>query len=567
MNAIEKSRVWEKPPFDLDTKKEIQVLRKNPEFLEDSFYKDLEFGTGGMRGIMGVGSNRINKYTLGKAIQGLSNYLKKYFISRPIKTVVAYDCRNNSKHFAKIVANIFSANGIDCYLFTELRPTPELSFAVRKLKAQCGIVLTASHNPPLYNGLKVYWQDGGQIVPPHDKAISDQISYTTFDEINFKPLNSKIHYLDNAIDKAFVKASCALIDFNVSGKEDFKIVFTPLHGAGITLVPAVLKLAGFTDLNIVREQSIPDGNFPTIKSPNPEEPEALKMAIELADSIDADIVIGTDPDGDRLGLSIRDQNNEMKLLNGNQTMIVMTIFLLEQFIENKVLNKDFFIASTLVSSPMMIKIAEDYGIDCKLGLTGFKWIAKMIEDFPNQKFLSGGEESFGFMIGDVLRDKDAITSTLLACNLGSHLKYNNSSIFDYLIESYIKHGFFKEKLISITKKGRKGLEEISELMESYRNKTPTTISNIRIEIVEDYLTGTKINLITKLKENLNFPKVNFLRYVLLDESIISVRPSGTEPKIKYYISVKDILNKKEDYLDMDNSLTLKINELIKGIRI
>ena len=567
MNFLEKYKDWEKISLNTIEKGEITSLKKNHSLFEEAFYKDLEFGTGGMRGIMGIGSNRINRFTIGKATQGLSNYLKKIFNNEKITAIVAFDCRNNSEKYAKIVADIFSANKIKCYLFIELRPTPLLSFGLKKLKAHCGIVITASHNPPAYNGYKVYWKDGGQIVPPHDKEIINEINSINFNEIIFKPKKIKTNLLKDSIDDEFIKMSCEMADLNFSGKEKYKIVFTNLHGTAITLIPKLLNKAGFKDLHLVKEQSLPNGDFPTVHSPNPEEPEALKMGIKLSQSINADILIGTDPDADRLGISVRDNKNQLIILNGNQTMILLTRFLLEKFYNKIKLSKKFFIATTLVSSPMMSKIAKDYGIECKLTLTGFKWIAKLIEDFPDQKIICGGEESFGFMVGDSLRDKDAITSTLLACNLGSYLKESGSSIFEFLIESYVKHGFFKEKMISITKKGKKGLNEILNIMKFYRENPPKEISNFKIEIIEDYLTGEKKNVLKNTLKKINIPKSNFIRFILEDKSIISIRPSGTEPKIKLYISVRCELNKKEDYIKMDKFLANKIKKINNWLKI
>ena len=397
-NYTERALVWQKAPFDNKTQQEVQALSQDLTALEDAFYKDLEFGTGGMRGVMGVGTNRVNKYTFGRNTQGLSQYLKQQFPNEPIRVVIGYDCRHQSDTLAKTVADIFSANDIDVFLFSALRPTPEVSFAVRHLDAHCGVILTASHNPPEYNGYKVYWKDGGQIVPPHDNGIIETINDIDFDEIRFEPKAEKITLIDKDVDLAFQKASVAEGKIGSGDRSQLKVVFTALHGTSITAIPQVLEQAGYTQVHIVEEQASPDGNFPTVASPNPEEPEALKMALDLADKINADIVIGTDPDADRLGIAVRNHKGEMELLNGNQTMIVMTRFILERF--KKEPNTNYFIGSTVVSTPMMSALANAYGVECKLGLTGFKWIAKMIEDFPNQKCLGGGEESFGFIVGD-----------------------------------------------------------------------------------------------------------------------------------------------------------------------
>ena len=567
MNFLKKYKDWEKIPLSSNEKNELNSLKKNNNLFEDAFYKNLEFGTGGMRGIMGIGSNRINRFTIGKATQGLSNYLKKVFNSKKIIAIVAFDCRNNSQKYARIVADIFSANEIKCYLFNELRPTPLLSFGLKKLKAHCGIVITASHNPPSYNGFKVYWEDGGQIVPPNDKKIIDEINSINFNEIIFKPKQIKTHLIKDSVDKEFIKMSCEIANLNFKDKEKYRIAFTNLHGTAITLIPKLLKKAGFSDIHMVKEQLLPDGDFPTVDSPNPEEAEALKMGINLFKSINADILIGTDPDADRLGICVRDNDDQSIILNGNQTMILLTRFLIENFYDKIKLSKKFFIATTLVSTPMMSKIANDYGIECKLTLTGFKWIAKLIEDCPDQKIICGGEESYGFMIGDLVRDKDAITSTLLACNLGSYLKQAGSSIFEFLIESYIKHGYFKEKMISVTKKGKKGLNEILKIMKFYRESPPDKISNLKIKIIEDYLVRKEKNINNKKSKKINFPKSDFIRFILEDNSIISIRPSGTEPKVKFYISVRHKLNKKEDYFKIDMLLEDKIKRISNGLKI
>ncbi|PZD77915.1 phospho-sugar mutase [Mesonia sp. K7] len=559
-DILEKANYWLSHHFDAQTQKEVQALiDQNPEELNESFYKNLSFGTGGMRGIMGVGTNRINKYTLGKNTQGLSNYLKKNFSNQPIKVAIAYDCRHNSKELAKVVANVFSANGIKVFLFSDLRPTPELSFAVKYLDCQCGIVLTASHNPPEYNGYKVYWQDGGQLVPPQDKEIIQVIENLEYSDIHFDANPDLIELIDEKIDKAFIEASVK----NGSGfasaeaKKDLKIVFTSLHGTSITLVPKVLEKAGFTQLQIVPEQSEPNGNFPTVKSPNPEEPEALKMALELAEKTTADIVIGTDPDSDRLGIAVRNLDGNMEILNGNQTMVVMTEFLLKNHQENIGFEGNEFIASTIVSTPMMQAIAGRYNVECKLGLTGFKWIAKMIKDFPNQQFIGGGEESFGFMVGDFVRDKDAVTSTLLICEIAAFLKYQNSSVYEYLIELYQKYGLYQEKLVSLVKKGRKGAEEISQMMSDLRANPPKEINGIKVVKQEDYQTLESHDFVNNISSKLDFPTSNVLKFHLEDRTEIAARPSGTEPKIKFYISVNSALSNKENFAERQKELDQK----------
>jgi phosphoglucomutase len=482
-----KVKEWSQPPFDTESVAELEALKQNPEQLEDAFYKDLEFGTGGMRGIMGIGTNRINSYTLGKSTQGLSDYLKKSFETEQLKVVIAYDCRNNSKSLALKVAEVFSANDIKVFFFSDLRTTPELSFAVKYLKAHCGIVLTASHNPPEYNGYKVYWKDGGQIVPPEDKAIIEQINQTRFSDIKFQPNQELIEWIDKDVDQAFFDKSVELGQFDLKGRENFKVVFTALHGTSITAVPQVMAQAGYTDLHLVASQSVPDGNFPTVESPNPEEPEALQMALDQAETIGADMVIGTDPDSDRLGIAVRDHNNKFRLLNGNQTMVVMTYFLLEQWKKSNRLNGNQFVASTIVSTPMLQKMAKAYGVQYKETLTGFKWIGKLFKEFPKLEFIGGGEESFGYLVGDAIRDKDAVTATLLACEVGTFAKNNNKSFYEILEDCYRKFGAYKEKLISFTQKGKEGASKIKAMMEEYRNNPPKEIAGIPVMISEDYL--------------------------------------------------------------------------------
>ena len=534
MNFNQKVTQWQHPPFDAVTQKEVTDLLTNPRELEDAFYKDLEFGTGGIRGIMGVGTNRINKYTLGKSTQGLAYYLKQQFPSETVKVVVAYDCRHNSKSLAETVAAVFSANDIEVYLFSDLRPTPELSFAVRQLNAHCGIVLTASHNPPKYNGYKVYWKDGGQIVPPHDYKIIAQIEQTDFDAIRFEAKKSKIYLIDKEVDDAFCKTALQVSKASEAAKADFSVVFTSLHGTAITLMPQVFEAAGYSQFHSVQEQEVPNGDFPTVTSPNPEERAALALGLEKAEELDADLLIGTDPDADRFGIAVRNTKGVFEVLNGNQTMLVLTRYLLEQYPET--LSQKHFIGSTVVSSPIMPVLASHFGVECKLGLTGFKWIAKMIEDYPNQTFIAGGEESYGYMVGHQVRDKDAITSALLAAEIAAIQKSKGSSFYEYLIDSYVKYGLYHEELISLTKKGKAGLDEIQQMMHTYRINPPKSIAGIAVEQVDDF--ESKISrLANGTQKELAFPKSNVLRFILSDGSQIAVRPSGTEPKIKFYFSV------------------------------
>ncbi|RAJ12469.1 phospho-sugar mutase [Arenibacter echinorum] len=568
MEAILKNaKNWLTDFFDDKTKNEIQkLIDSNTEELKDRFYKNLEFGTGGMRGIMGAGTNRINKYTLGKSTQGLSNYLKQVYNKEQVKVVIAYDCRHNSDTLARTVAEVFAANGIKVFLFSELRTTPELSFAVKYLNCHAGIVLTASHNPPEYNGYKVYWTDGGQIVPPQDGAIVSEINSLAFEDIKFNADESLIELIDKKVDEAFIEASVKNGNFNAKGKDDFKIVFTSLHGTSITAIPEVLKKAGYKNVTIIEEQAKPDGNFPTVVSPNPEEPEALSMAIKKAEEIDADMVIGTDPDSDRLGVAVRNLEGEMEILNGNQTMIMMTKFLLDQRKKKGITGKEF-IASTIVSTPMMDSLAKGYGVECKTALTGFKWIAKMIKDFPDQPFIGGGEESFGFMVGDFVRDKDAVTSTLLACEIGANAKANGSSFYKDLIDCYVDYGFFKEKLISLTKKGMSGAEEIKQMMIDFKDNPVETIDGSKVVIVEDYNTATSKNVMTGKVTPIDIPKSNVLIYITEDGTKMAARPSGTEPKIKFYFSINTKLKNAADYKKVDAELDAKIERILKELNI
>ena len=565
-----KAETWLSPTFDTTTQEEVKkLLDSNTEELNESFYKNLEFGTGGMRGVMGVGTNRINKYTLGKNTQGLSDYLKKSFAGETVKVAIAYDCRNNSKELAQVVADVFSANDIKVFLFSDLRPTPELSFAVKHLDCHCGIVLTASHNPPEYNGYKVYWQDGGQLVPPQDSEIVALIESLDYESINFSAKKEHITYIDTEVDNAFINASLENGSFSELEKhrDEVTIVFTPLHGTSVTIIPDVLEQAGYKNVHIVEEQRKPDGNFPTVKSPNPEEPEALKMAMQLAEEKNADIVIGTDPDCDRLGIAVRDNSGKLILLNGNQTMVVMTDFLLDYYFKNNKADGTEFIGSTIVSTPMMEVLAKSYEVECKLGLTGFKWIAKMIKDHPNQQFIGGGEESFGYMVGDFVRDKDAVTATLLACEIVTKAKSEGSSFYKKLQDLYVKHGFFKEDLTSLVKKGISGAEEIKQTMINLRENPLTAINGERVVQIDDYASSKSLKVSTGSSSDIDIPKSNVLIYHTDKGSRIAARPSGTEPKIKFYISVNDTADDLEDLENTEKKLDAKIAGILKELGI
>ncbi|TDU39694.1 phosphomannomutase [Gelidibacter sediminis] len=566
---LDRINTWLTPTFDQDTRDKIKdSIAFQPEEIQDAFYKDLEFGTGGMRGIMGVGTNRINKYTLGRNTQGLSNYLHEQFPNEQVKVVIAYDCRHNSKSLAKIVADVFSANDIKVYLFEDLRTTPELSFSVRHLECHCGIVLTASHNPPEYNGYKVYWQDGGQLVPPQDAEIVSKINGLDYSEIKFEANDNLIQYIGKEVDNAFINASVKNGNFtSQQTKDNLTVVFTSLHGTSITTVPITLKRAGYTNVHLVKEQETPNGDFPTVKSPNPEEPEALQMAMELAEQVNADIVIGTDPDCDRLGVAVRDLDNNLVLLNGNQTMLVMTDFLLQQWKKKGKLDGNEFIGSTIVSTPMVEVLSKSYGVDYKEGLTGFKWIAKMIKDFPELDFVGGGEESFGYMVGDFVRDKDAVTSTLLACEIAAQAKADSSSFYEALLQLYVSHGLYKEFLVSITKKGMEGAQEIKQMMIDARENPLKEINGSPVTRIEDYQLSKTKNFLTGQEEEITIPKSNVIIYYTEDGSKIALRPSGTEPKIKFYLSVNSPLKSIEEFAEANTQLQRKIDAILKDMHL
>ena len=565
---LNKAKLWLSDSFDSETRNEIQqLIDTNSDDLADRFYKNLEFGTGGMRGIVGVGTNRINKYTLGKSTQGLSNYLHKVYPNKELKVAIGYDCRHDSKWLSKVVADVFSANNIKVFLFEDLRPTPELSFAVSHLGCDVGIVLTASHNPPEYNGYKVYWSDGGQIVPPEDTGIINEVNSLEYTDINFNANEELISYIGNEIDEAFWQASIKNGTFNVKGRKDLKIVFTNLHGTAIKLIPEVLKRAGYTQVHIVEEQAEPNGSFPTVKSPNPEEPEALQMAVDLANKVGADIVLGTDPDSDRIGIAVRDLDGNMKLLNGNQTMSMMTDFLINNWKNKGKLNGKQFVGSTIVSSNLVNEIAESYGVETKVGLTGFKWIAKMIKDFPELDFIGGGEESFGYMVGDFVRDKDAVTSALLACEIATNAKTNNSSFYNELLNLYTRNHFYKEHLIAIVKKGMDGAQQIKQMMIDLRENPFTLIDNSKVEYLYDYQSSIKKNLITGEEIVMDIPKSNVLIYQTEDGTKMAARPSGTEPKIKFYFSVKTKLDSVEKAKETEAILDIKIQRIIKELNL
>ncbi|MGA1772728.1 MAG: phospho-sugar mutase [Flavobacteriaceae bacterium] len=565
MTPIDRAQVWLSHPFDSATQKSVQQLIENDqEALGDAFYKDLEFGTGGMRGVLGVGTNRINAYTLGRATQGLSNYLNQSFDLDTIAVVIAYDCRHQSEELSRLVAGIFSANGIQVYLFSALRTTPELSFAVRHLNAQAGIVLTASHNPPEYNGYKVYWEDGAQIVPPQDQEIIDEIGKVNYADIRFETVPSHIQLIDKEVDEAFFEASVNNGAIGKGDREAFSLVFTPIHGTSITAIPQVFEKAGYTQVHIVEDQAIVDPNFSTVKSPNPEEREALDMALSLAEKKKADMVIGTDPDSDRLGVAVRDLNGEMHLLNGNQTMVVLTEFLLQHH-RRVGFKGNEFIASTIVSTPLIRKMAEAYKVQYRETLTGFKWIGKLINDHPELKFLGGGEESYGYLVGNFVRDKDAVTASLLAAELAAELKTKGQTLLSYLIDCFVNYGCYQERLLSITKKGQSGAAEIQEMMKRFRAHPPENIAGEKLLFTEDYLTKTKTDQLNKEQFAIDLPKADVFILETEKGSRIAARPSGTEPKIKFYFSVNDPLQSVADYTLVKNRLEKRIDRLIEAL--
>ena len=563
MNLAEKNfKVWSNQPFDKETTKEVYRLKEKLDRSEfnDIFHKDLEFGTGGMRGIMGIGPNRINKYSLGKTTQGICNFINDLKIKEP-KVIIGYDSRKNGKYLCDVVSDIFNANNIRTYVFDEIKPTPFVSFGVRYLSCICGIVITASHNPPEYNGYKVYWSDGGQIVPPIDKKLMSSISRTNYADINFQT-NKNLKLTNyNEIEKEYFKELgdyLKKIDIKKE-KKKLKVVFTPIHGTSYKMIPSLLEDYGF-EYKTVESQMIPDGNFPTVISPNPEEAEALSIGISLAKKLNYDIVVGTDPDSDRFGIAIR-QNNEFILLNGNQTMVLMLDYLLKKNINHK----NSFIASTVVSTPMIEKIAKLNNVEIMLSLTGFKWIGKMINDFPEKDFVAGGEESYGFLFGDFVRDKDAIASSILICEILNEVKEKNKSFLNQLIDCYIKYGFYKEKLVTKKLTGLDGRKKINSIIDNIRKNPPKKIGNSNVLIVEDYLLGKKFNFKTKKSEKIKLPQSNLIILKCEDKTSVCLRPSGTEPKIKYYFSVSASLKSVKNYIKVNNDLELKLNELIKDI--
>lgn len=547
--SMAKAEQWLSEKYDEATRTAVaQMIENDPQEVVESFYKDLEFGTGGMRGIMGVGTNRMNKYTIGAATQGLADYLKEQFPGEEISVVIGCDVRHNSEEFSRLCAEILSANGIKAYLFDSFRPTPEISFAIRYLGSKSGIIITASHNPPKYNGYKAYWEDGSQVVPPHDTAIIDRVTQVKVEDIKFTPNEDLIEIIGEKVDAAFVEASVANGSCDTTGRDDFKLVYTPIHGTSFkAMIPALAK-AGFNNVLTVEEQMVPSGDFPTVKSPNPEDPAALAMATALADANDADMVVGTDPDADRIGVAVRNLKGELQLLNGNECNTVLITYLLERWKKAGKLDGKQFIGSTIVTSDIFFKIAELYGVKCKVGLTGFKWIADMIRRAEGvEQFIGGGEESFGFLVGDFVRDKDSITTTVLACEVAAVAKANGSSFFEELLKVYEKTGMYRESLVNITREGLSGAQEIKAMMDSLRENPLKSIDGSPVVKIDDYKTSISRDMIAGTESAIEIPKSDVLIYYTADGTKIAARPSGTEPKIKFYFSVNTPFAGAEHY--------------------
>ncbi|MBQ6096974.1 MAG: phospho-sugar mutase [Bacteroidales bacterium] len=563
-------KTWLEGAYDEETKAAIRKMQaENPEELNESFYRSLEFGTGGLRGIMGVGTNRMNRYTVGMATQGLANYVKSCFPGEELRAAISHDSRNHSREFAEITANVLAANGFTVYLFDDMRPTPELSFAVRYFKCQTGVMLTASHNPKEYNGYKAYWSDGCQLVPPHDTSVIDEVEkIKSLDDVKWSGGEARIKTIGAEVDEAFMRE----IDKNVLNPEcikahhDVKIVYTPLHGTGIKLIPTMLERLGFTNVNVVKAQAVPDGNFPTTPSPNPEEHAAMKMAVDLAKDIDADIVFASDPDADRVGVAVKKPDGEWMLLNGNQTMSVLIYYLLKQWKEKGKLTGKEFIVKTIVTSELPADIARRYGVNVYDVLTGFKWIgAKILEKEGKETFIGGGEESYGYMIGDFVRDKDAVGACSMIAEIAAWAASQGKTFFDILVDLYKEFGFYKEGLLSVVRKGKSGAEEIQQMMKDYRANPPKEINGSRVVRIRDIKTLEETDCLTGKTTKIDLPSSNVLQFFTEDGCKVTVRPSGTEPKIKFYFGVKDTLTKKE-YFDQTNAdLDAKIEAIKKSM--
>jgi phosphoglucomutase len=568
----QKVAAWLNGSFDADTKNTIEHLQKeSPNEIADAFYRNLEFGTGGLRGIMGVGTNRMNKYTVGMATQGYANYLKKSFLNEEVKVAIAHDSRNNSRFFAETVANVFAANGIKVFLFESLRPTPELSFAIRHLGCKGGVVCTASHNPKEYNGYKAYWVDGGQLVPPHDKNVITEVDkIASVEDVKWSGGENNITIIGKELDDAYIQMVKGLSVYPevISKQHNLKIVYTPIHGTGIKLVPEVLKTFGFTNVTIVDEQSVPNGNFPTVVYPNPEEAEAMSIGLRKAKQMDADILLGTDPDADRVGIAVKDDKGEWMLVNGNQTAVLAFNYMMEARKTKGIAQPNDMVIKTIVTTDMIDGIAKSYGVSSYSVLTGFKWIAELIrEKEGKEKYIIGGEESYGLMIGDQIRDKDAVSAVALLCEMAAYEKNKGRSLFEKLVDLYVQFGFYKEHLISITKKGMDGQQQIAAMMQGYRTNPPQTINGIKVAQLLDYELRTGKNLLTGQQWEITLPKSNVLQFILEDGSKISARPSGTEPKIKFYFSIKAMLDSAANYHKVASELDEKIKSIITDMKL
>ncbi len=568
----EKVKTWLVGSFDDETKNKVRTLQaENEKDLADAFYRNLEFGTGGLRGIMGVGTNRMNKYTVGMATQGYANYLKKTYPGGVVRVAIAHDSRNNGRFFAETVAGVFAANGIKVFLFETLRPTPELSFAIRHLGCQGGVVVTASHNPKEYNGYKAYWNDGGQLVPPHDKNVIIEVEkIASVDEVKWKGHEENITLIGKEIDEAYMEMvkSLSVYPDVIAKQHNLKIVYTPIHGTGITLMPEVLKRFGFTNVTIVEEQATPDGNFPTVHYPNPEESETMSIGLMKAKELDADILLGTDPDSDRVGIGVKDHNGNWVLMNGNQTAVLAFNYMIEARKAKGIAQPNDMVVKTIVTTDMINGIAEKLGIKCYDVLTGFKWIAELIKEKEGREnYVVGGEESYGLMIGSKIRDKDAISAVALLCEMAAYEKDKGRTLFQKMIDMYVKYGFYKEHLISITKKGMDGQQQIADMMESYRSNPPKTINGSPVVQLLDYELSKGINPQTGKEWEIKLPKSNVLQFILADGSKISARPSGTEPKIKFYFSVNTKLASAADFDKVSASLDARIKDIISDMKL
>ena len=571
-HTLRKAQEWLDGAYDEETKASIRNMMENDQQeLIESFYKDLEFGTGGLRGIMGAGSNRMNKYTVGAATQGFANYLRKNFPGmEQLKVAIAYDSRNNSKYFAQVTADVFSANGIKVYLFDDLRPTPELSFAIRHFKCQGGIVITASHNPKEYNGYKAYWDDGGQLISPHDKNVIKEVQQITdISSVKFESNPSLIELIGDEVDRVYLEhiKSLSLSPDVIQRQKELKIVYTPIHGTGAKLVPQALKSFGFDSVHVVEEQAVADGNFPTVISPNPEEPAALEMALRKADKIGADLVMATDPDADRVGIAVR-KDGKLVLLNGNQAATLLIYYLLEKWHENgKLLGKEY-IVKTIVTTELLVDIAHKYRVEYFDVLTGFKYIADIIKELEGKKqFIGGGEESYGYLVGDFVRDKDAVSSCAMLAEVAAWASDKGMGMYDLLKQIYSEFGFYKEKLISVVRKGKAGAEEIQQMMDNFRNKTPEQFNGSKVVVVKDYQSGKEKNLLTGEEKDILLPRSNVLQFFTEDGSKISVRPSGTEPKIKFYFGVKAPFGRSDDFEKTAEELDGKIDAIISDLGV